>query len=264
VHPVDPGHVTEYVARSWYDYSTGDQTGRHPFEGETIPKYTGPKPPYKQLETDRKYSWLKSPRYDDRPMEVGPLARLIIAYAAGDAEVRTLVDGALAHLKAPPTALFSTLGRVAARALETQLVANHLGEWIEQLRRNMHAGRLQVHTGEKWDPSTWPGSARGWGFMEAPRGALGHWVEIEGHTIRNYQCVVPTTWNAGPRDPKGQRGAYEAALVKTPIADPERPLEILRVVHSFDPCLGCAVHVLDARQRVIARTDGLRRGFALP
>jgi Ni,Fe-hydrogenase I large subunit len=128
----------------------------------------------------------------------------------------------------------------------------------------MHAGRLQVHNGEKWDRATWPRSARGWGFMEAPRGALGHWIDIENQAIRNYQCVVPTTWNAGPRDPKGQRGAYEAALLKTPIADPERPLEILRVVHSFDPCLGCAVHVLDARKRLIARAEGLRTGIALP
>jgi hydrogenase large subunit len=264
VLPVDPGHVTEYVARSWYDYSNGDQTARHPFEGETLPRYTGPAPPYQQLETDRKYSWLKAPRYEDQPMEVGPLARLVVAYAAGNAEVKGLVDGALATLKAPATALFSTLGRVAARALETQLVANHLGEWIEQLRQNMHAGRLQVHNGEKWDRATWPRSARGWGFMEAPRGALGHWIDIENQAIRNYQCVVPTTWNAGPRDPKGQRGAYEAALLKTPIADPERPLEILRVVHSFDPCLGCAVHVLDARKRLIARAEGLRTGIALP
>ena len=257
VHPVDPGHVTEYVARSWYEYSNGDQTGRHPYEGETLPKYTGPQPPYQQLDTDHKYSWLKSPRYDDTPMEVGPLARVLVAYASGAPDVKKLVDGALKTLNAPASALFSTLGRVAARALETQIAAGHLEEWIEKLRQNMHSGKLQVHNGEKWDPSTWPRTARGWGFMEAPRGALGHWVEIEDKVIKNYQCVVPTTWNAGPRDPKGQRGAYEAALLKTPIADPTRPLEILRTVHSFDPCLGCAVHVLDGRKRLIARAGDL-------
>ncbi len=250
---IDPAQITEYVTHSWYAYSNGDQAGRHPFDGETTPKYTGPAPPYQQLQVDQKYSWLKSPRYDERPMEVGPLARVIVAYASGSAEVKKLVDGALATLKAPPVALFSTLGRVAARALETQMTVNHLEGWLDELRRNMHAGNLRVHDGEKWDPATWPTSARGSGFFEAPRGALGHWVEIDRQAIRNYQCVVPTTWNAGPRDARGQRGPYEAALVNTPIADPERPLEILRTVHSFDPCLACAVHVLDARGRLIAR-----------
>jgi hydrogenase large subunit len=253
VHPVDPNDVAEYVAHSWYEYSGGDQVALHPFQGETKPKYTGPTPPYEQLNIDQKYSWLKSPRYQDQPMEVGPLARVLVAYASGQPEVKAAVDATLARLNAPPTALFSTLGRIAARALETQIAANHLGEWIEELRQNMHRGDLRVHNGEKWDPSTWPKSARGWGFFEAPRGSLGHWVEIENQAIKNYQCVVPTTWNAGPRDPKGVRGAYEAALLKTPIADPERPLEILRTVHSFDPCLACAVHVLDARGRVMAR-----------
>ena len=253
VVPVDPSHISEYVAHSWYTYSNGDQAGRHPFDGETAPKYTGPTPPYQQLQVDQKYSWLKSPRYEDRPMEVGPLARMVVAYAAGNAEAKKLVDGALAALKAPPTALFSTLGRVAARALETQLTVNHLEEWLDELRRNMHAGNLRVHNGEKWDPSTWPATARGSGFFEAPRGGLGHWVEIDHQAISNYQCVVPTTWNAGPRDARGQRGPYEAALVNTPVADPERPLEILRTVHSFDPCLACAVHVLDARGQLITR-----------
>ncbi|MDE3154626.1 MAG: nickel-dependent hydrogenase large subunit [Acidobacteriota bacterium] len=249
VHPVDPGQVTEYVTHSWYEYSSGDQTGVHPYDGETNPKYTGPTPPYEQLNVDQKYSWLKAPRYDDKPMEVGPLARVLVAYASGDQEVKALVDGTLAKLKAPATALFSTLGRVAARALETQVAVNHLEEWIGQLRTNMHSGNLATHNGEKWDPATWPKTARGWGFFEAPRGSLAHWVEIEDQAIKNYQCVVPTTWNAGPRDAKGQRGAYETALLKTPIADPERPLEILRTVHSFDPCLACAVHVLDAHGR---------------
>jgi hydrogenase large subunit len=255
VHPVDPGKVAEYVTHSWYEYSGGDQVSKPPAEGETKPKYSGPKPPYEFLEVDKKYSWLKAPRYEDRVMEVGPLSRMLVAYASGQPEVKAMVDGVLAKFKAPPKALFSTLGRIAARALETQLLSNHIVGWIEELRQNMNSGDLRIHNGEKWNPSTWPPSARGYGLFEAPRGSLGHWVEIEKTLVKNYQCVVPTTWNAGPRDAKGQRGPYETALLKTPIADPERPLEILRTVHSFDPCLACAVHVVDARGRTYARPE---------
>jgi len=252
VYPVDPNNVTEYVTHSWYEYAEGSNTAKHPFQGETNPKYTGPKPPYDHLETDQKYSWLKAPRYQDHAMEVGPLARMLVAYASGHQEVKDLVNAALAKLNAPATALFSTLGRVAARALETQLLSRHVTAWINELGRNLDRGEIRVHNGEKWEPSTWPHTAQGFGFHEAPRGSLGHWVQIEDKAIKNYQCVVPSTWNAGPRDGKGQRGAYEAALLKTPIADPERPLEILRTVHSFDPCLACAVHVLDARGHKLA------------
>jgi Ni,Fe-hydrogenase I large subunit len=255
VYPVDPKNIAEYVTHSWYEYAEGNNAAKHPAQGETSPKYTGPKPPYQFLNVEDKYSWLKAPRYEDRVMEVGPLSRLLVAYAAGNAEVKSLVNGALAALKAPPTALFSTLGRVAARALETQLLANHIVEWIEQLRQNMNRGDLRIHNGEKWEPSTWPRTAQGYGLFEAPRGSLGHWVEIEDTQIKNYQCVVPSTWNAGPRDAKGQRGPYETALLKTPVADPERPLEILRTVHSFDPCLACAVHVVDAQGRTCARRE---------
>jgi len=253
VYPTDPGKVAEYVTHSWYEYSDGDQAAKAPAVGETNPKYTGPTPPYEFLDVDQKYSWLKAPRYEDQVMEVGPLSRMLVAYASGNQEVKTMIDGVLAKFGAPPTALFSTLGRIAARALETQLLSNHLVEWIEELRGNMASGDLQMHDGAKWDPSTWPASVRGYGLFEAPRGSLGHWVEIENSVVKNYQAVVPTTWNAGPRDAKGQRGPYETALLKTPIADPERPLEILRTLHSFDPCLACAVHVVDARGRPYAR-----------
>ncbi len=250
VHPVDPANVAEYVTHSWYEYSDGDSAAKHPYAGETKPKYTGPKPPYQYLETDHKYSWLKTPRYQDQPMEVGPLSRMLIAYAFGHQEVKTLVDGALAKLNAQPAALFSTLGRIAARAIEAQLMARYVSKWIDELGTNLVVhGDLRVHNGDKWDPDTWPREAHGFGFHEAPRGSLAHWVQIEDKKIKNYQAVVPTTWNAGPRDAKGQRGAYEASLLKTPIADPERPLEILRTIHSFDPCLACAVHVVDARGR---------------
>jgi hydrogenase large subunit len=255
VYPVDPTKIAEYVTHSWYEYAEGDQVAKPPAEGETTPKYSGPKPPFDFLDVEKKYSWLKAPRYEDHVMEVGPLSRMLVAYASGQPEVKAMVDGVLAKFKAPPTALFSTLGRIAARALETQLLSNHIVEWIEELRKNMNSGDLRIHNGEKWDPSTWPSSARGYGLFEAPRGSLGHWVEIENTLVKNYQAVVPSTWNAGPRDAKGQRGPYETALLRTPIADPERPLEILRTVHSFDPCLACAVHVVDARGRTYARRE---------
>lgn len=255
VHPVDPAQVSEYVTHSWYEYAGGDSAGKNPYEGETRPKYTGPKPPFEHLNVEAKYSWLKSPRFNDTPMEVGPLSRMLVAYASGHAEVKELVTAVLTKLNAPATALFSTLGRIAARAIETQLMARQVPRWIDQLHQNLAHGDLRIHNGEKWDPRTWPKSAQGWGFHEAPRGALGHWVQIEDRAIKNYQCVVPTTWNAGPRDAKGQRGAYEAALLKTPIADPERPVEILRTIHSFDPCLACAVHVTSAQGRRFAEVQ---------
>ena len=249
VHPVDPANVTEYVTHSWYQYAGGDQNAMHPYQGETTPKYTGPKPPFEHLEVDQKYSWLKAPRYQDQAMEVGPLSRMLVAYASGHPEVKAAVDGVLAKLNAPATALFSTLGRIAARAVEAHVMAGQVSKWVAELGDKLGHGDLRIHNGDKWDPDTWPQEAQGFGFHEAPRGSLGHWVHIEGKKIKNYQCVVPTTWNAGPRDAKGQRGAYEASLLKTPIADPERPVEILRTVHSFDPCLACAVHVVDARGR---------------
>jgi Ni,Fe-hydrogenase I large subunit len=249
VHPFEPKNVTEYVTRSWYEYPEGNQIGKHPSQGDTNPKYSGPKPPYEFLKTDEKYSWLKSPRYDNRPMEVGPLARALVAYASGDEQVKQLVDGTLAKLNLPASALFSTLGRVAARALEAEIMVGRLSGWVAQLDDNMAHGDVRIHNGDKWNPDSWPKSCQGFGFHEAPRGSLGHWVEIENKRIVNYQVVAPSTWNAGPRDGQGQRGPYEAALRGTPIADPDRPLEIMRTVHSFDPCLACAVHVVRANGR---------------
>ena len=250
--PLDMQKIREYVAHSYYEYEGGDGEGLHPFQGETKPRYTGPTPPYEFLDTEGKYSWLKSPRYDDRPMEVGPLARMLVAYARGHERVRALVGMVLERLKVGPEALFSTLGRTAARGIETLVIAEQLLGWLDKLSSNMAGGDLRIHNDEKWDPSSWPEEAEGWGFHEAPRGALGHWVHIEKGKIAGYQAVVPSTWNGGPRDAKGQRGPYEEALVGTPIADPEKPLEILRTVHSFDPCMACAAHVVDARGRKIA------------
>ena len=249
VLPVDPSKITESIAHSWYEYSSGDATPIHPSKGETNPKYSGPKPPYDHLDVDAKYSWLKAPRYDGKPMEVGPLARMVVGYAAGKKEIVDSVNGALKALNAPATVLFSTLGRIAARALEAQLMARQLEGWVNQLGANLEHGKTTIFNPVRWDPASWPKSASGHGWHEAPRGSLGHWVEIDGKSIKNYQAVVPTTWNAGPRDAQGQRGAYEAALLNTPVADPNRPLEILRTIHSFDPCIACAVHVIDAQGR---------------
>jgi hydrogenase large subunit len=252
VESMVPDAITEHVAHSWYEYDD-DRVPLHPSVGVTRPKYTGPKPPYERLDTAAKYSWLKAPRYGEEPMEVGPLARLLVAYGSGDKRVRELVGGALGKLGVGPGALFSTLGRVAARGLETQLLAEKMDDWLVELTDNMGRGELRIHDNDRWDPDSWPKDAVGAGFHEAPRGALGHWVHIEDGRIANYQCVVPSTWNAGPRDASGRRGPYEEALLGTPVADPAQPLEILRTVHSFDPCMACGVHVVDPARRELAR-----------
>ena len=237
--------VAETVAHSYYTYDGGDATARHPWDGQTNPAYTGPKPPFDSLEGHDKYSWLKAPRYQDEPMEVGPLARMLVAYASGHAEVKAAVSGVLGKLSVGPPALFSTLGRIAARAIETQLIAHRLTRWLTDLTENLDTGDLAIADVTRWDPASWPADAQGWGFEEAPRGSLGHWVKIRNQAIENYQLVVPSTWNGSPRDAKGRRGAWEEALIGTPVADPNKPVEILRTIHSFDPCMACAVHVYD-------------------
>ncbi len=252
VEDLDPGLITESVTHSWYDYDAGNGADLHPFDGQTQPNYTGPEPPYDYLDTDAKYSWLKSPRYGGEPMEVGPLARMLVAYGRGHEGVRDAVGMVLSKLGVGPGALFSTLGRVAARGIETLLVVEHMQTWLDQLAENMKTGELRIHDNAKWDPSTWPADCQGFGLHEAPRGALGHWVRIKDGAIANYQCIVPSTWNAGPRDASGKRGPYEAALLDTPVIDGEQPVEILRTVHSFDPCMACGVHVLDASGRRLA------------
>ena len=251
---VDHAKISEQIAHSWYDYSVGDDKGLNPFKGETSPHYTGPKPPFERLDVAQKYSWLKSPRYDGAPMEVGPLARMLVAYSKGNpARAKALIDKVLSMLGVGPEALFSTLGRIAARAVETQVLIESIGRWVQDLADNMARRDYRIQDNSKWDPSSWPRECFGAGFHEAPRGALGHWVHISNGSIVNYQCVVPSTWNAGPRDALGHPGPYEAALVGTPVAKPEQPLEILRTLHSFDPCMACGVHVVDATKRELAR-----------
>jgi [NiFe] hydrogenase large subunit/hydrogenase large subunit len=257
IEAMSPEKITEQVKHSWYNYEGGDDKGLHPFKGETDPAYTGPTPPYDRLNLDEKYSWLKSPRYDGQPMEVGPLARMLVAYGSGQQRVKELVGKVLSALGVGPEALFSTLGRLAARAIETQVLIEKMDDWVSQLAESMARRDYRIQDNSKWDPASWPKECFGAGFHEAPRGALGHWVHIQDGAIANYQCVVPSTWNAGPRDTAGQRGPYESALVGTPIAKPDQPLEILRTVHSFDPCMACGVHVVDVRRRELARVKVL-------
>jgi hydrogenase large subunit len=179
---------------------------------------------------------------------------MLVAYASGRPNrVNQLVDKALQSLGVGPAALFSTLGRVAARAVEAQVLVEAMRGWVDELAENMARRDYRIQDNAKWDPSSWPKDCYGAGFHEAPRGALGHWVHISNGSIVNYQCVVPSTWNAGPRDSGGHPGPYEASLVGTPVANPEQPLEILRTVHSFDPCMACGVHVVDAAKRELAR-----------
>ncbi|MBP1678896.1 MAG: hydrogenase large subunit [Bacteroidetes bacterium] len=254
VHEVDgkdASQVQEFISHSWYEYSDGDQAGKHPWVGETKLAYTGPKPPYEQLNVDQKYSWLKTPRWKGNPMEVGPLARLLVAYASGRKEVQDAVHGVLAALNVPVGALFSTLGRTAARGIETQLIAGWSLEFYQQLLANIKNGDTRMANRDLWEPETWPAEAKGVGFTEAPRGALAHWIVIKDRKIDNYQLVVPSTWNASPRDPKGQMSAYEASLIGTPVNNPDQPLEILRTIHSFDPCIACAVHLYDEKGRYV-------------
>ncbi|HKK13975.1 MAG TPA: nickel-dependent hydrogenase large subunit [Gammaproteobacteria bacterium] len=248
IHEVDldaEDQIQEYVAHSWYDYSVGKDKGLHPYDGETKLDYTGPKPPYEHLDTDKDYSWLKSPRWKGKAVEVGPLARVLMLYSTGHEQTRDLVHMALNKLDAPVEALYSTLGRTAARTLETKVIADHMHVWYGNLMANIKAGDVKTFNETKWEPSTWPGTAKGVGWMEAPRGALAHWIVIKDGRIDNYQAVVPSTWNAGPRDAQGQDGPYEASLKGTNLHNPKEPVEILRTIHSFDPCIACAVHVAD-------------------
>ncbi|NOR43520.1 MAG: hydrogenase 1 large subunit, partial [Gammaproteobacteria bacterium] len=249
IHDVDMNaaeEIKEYVSHSWYDYENGKDAGLHPYDGETNLNYTGPKPPYDHLDVEQSYSWLKSPRWKGHSMEVGPLARVLMLYATGHDQTKELVNMTLSKLDIPVEGLFSTLGRTAARTLETKIFADAMQGWYDDLIINIKAGETKTFNEILWEPSSWPKSAQGVGFMEAPRGGLAHWIVIEDEIIKNYQAVVPSTWNAGPRDSKGQPGAYEAALEDNhTLHDVKQPVEILRTIHSFDPCLACAVHLTD-------------------
>jgi len=229
VEALDSGQVKEHVKRSWYE---GEQA-LHPSRGETRPRHDS-------LNVDERYSWMKSPRYKDEPMEVGPLARILVACGKGHEPTQKAVDGFLEAAGMPMESLFSTLGRTAARALETQIIGEAMEKWIQDLVENLKKGDAKVHQEYEMPPES-----SGAGLNEVPRGALGHWIRVKEGKIENYQMVVPSTWNLGPRCARGKPGPLEQALVGTPVADPKRPVEILRTVHSFDPCIACAVHVID-------------------
>ncbi len=250
IHEVDgkdEDQIKEYIKHSWYEYSGGDDEGLFPFKGETKLNFTGPNPPFDQLNVEGKYSWVKTPRWRGNPMEVGPLSRMLVGYASGKPEFQEIVDSTLAALEVPVGALFSTLGRTAARAMETKLMAEWALEFYDSLISNIKKGDQKMANMDIWEPELWPPEASGVGLSEAPRGALAHWIVIKDGKVENYQMVVPSTWNASPRDPQGQKSSYEASLIGTPVHDPEQPLEIIRTIHSFDPCLACAVHVYDEK-----------------
>jgi len=254
VHEIDvrdPEQIQEFVTHSWYEYP--DETkGLHPWDGVTEPHFElgpnakGTKTNIEEIDEGAKYSFVKAPRWRGNAMEVGPLARYVVAYVRGDEEIKGQVDGLLQDLGLPLEAIFSTLGRTAARGLECSWAAHKMRYVFDNMMANLKAGDTATANMDLWEPSYWPTDIKGVGYGEAPRGSLGHWVHIKDTKIENYQAVVPTTWNASPRDPAGNIGAYEAALLGTPMANAEQPLEILRTIHSFDPCLACSTHVMSA------------------
>ena len=242
VFDIDQTKITEDVTHAWYEGTTN----LHPYDGVTKPAYTGfarKEDNIAYLDTKNKYSWIKSPLYDDERMEVGPLARMIVGVARGDERISKYVTTFLKNGNLPIKVLFSTVGRTAARAIETELMVDIMMTWIDELASNVAHGDLSTWTEFNFDNVS--KDAQGFGMEEAPRGGLGHWIKIKDGKVANYQALVPSTWNAAPRDYKGRLGAYESSLIGTKVANPDQPLEILRTIHSFDPCIACAVHIID-------------------
>ena len=227
VQDFDTALIDEHVRHSWYQGSNA----LHPSTGETVPVYT-------DYNTSDRYSWLKAPRYNGDPMEVGPLARMLVAYGRGMTQAVDAIDTFLKDTQLENfDAMYSVVGRTASRALETQIIAHAMENWLDELTRGVGQSAYL--------PTPTPVTGTGMGLNEAPRGAIGHWIDIQGQKIANYQMVVPSTWNFGPRCASGKPGPVENALVGTPVLDASKPLEILRTVHSLDPCIACAVHVID-------------------
>ncbi len=260
VHPVDlrdPNEIQEFVPHSWYKYAD-EKKGLHPWDGVTDPAFKlgpnakGTKTDIKEIDEAAKYSWIKAPRWRGHAMEVGPLARYVAGYASGNKEITEQIQMVLKTLDVPVDALFSTLGRTAARGLECQWSARKMAYFMDKLIANVKAGDTATANVERWEPKSWPAAAKGVGFTEAPRGALAHWIKIKDTRIDNYQCVVPTTWNGSPRDNEGNIGAFEASLMNTKVERPDEPVEILRTLHSFDPCLACSTHVMSEDGRELA------------
>jgi hydrogenase large subunit len=262
----DPNVIQEWATHAWYKYPN-DNEGLHPWNGITDPHYTGPKEGtkthWKYLNENEKYSWIKAPRWRGLPAEVGPLARYMIVYTAVkqghikpswmDEMIVNQIEFVSKLLNLPPHVWMpTTVGRTATRALECQLGANASNYFLKKLYDNIKAGDTAVANMEKWEPSTWPSQAKGAGIAEAPRGALGHWSVIKDAKMENYQAVVPTTWNGSPKDGKGQQGAFERAMQDTIVLVAKEPLEILRTIHSFDPCLACSTHVYNTQGEEVA------------
>ncbi|WP_442487066.1 nickel-dependent hydrogenase large subunit [Halomonas litopenaei] len=265
VDPTDPEQIQEFVAHSWYRYAD-ESRGLHPWDGVTEHHYelgqgtVGTRTRIEEIDEAAKYSWIKSPRWRGHAMEVGPLSRYILNYAQGNDFVIDQVDSSLAALNqlagtrlTPKQALPTTIGRTLARALEAHYCASMMLDDWHELIANIRAGDLATANIEKWDPASWPQEARGVGMVAAPRGMNGHWIRIKDGKIENYQCIVPTTWNGSPRDPEGNIGAFEASLLNTPMARPDEPVEILRTLHSFDPCLACSTHVMSEDGEELSR-----------
>ncbi|MDR0488251.1 MAG: nickel-dependent hydrogenase large subunit [Propionibacteriaceae bacterium] len=269
VHPFDHTKITESIASAWFSYE-GGATALTPDLGETAPKYTGPQPPYeartiaqddsvllasREEGWDGKYTWSKEPMYDGKRMQVGPVARVILAYAQGHERMKEIVDGAVATLGISLSQMNSTAGRALARAAECLLSAEILANsTFPKFVENLTQGDINVFDATKWEPSTWDKECSGFGMVEVARGMLSHWVTIKDKAIDRYQCVVPSTWLGGGRDGEGNMSPYEHALAGDgthPLVDPEQPLEVLRTIHSFDPCMSCAVHVLDEDGKVL-------------
>jgi Ni,Fe-hydrogenase I large subunit len=224
VEPFDADKITEAVNYAWYK----NQKPLHPSEGETV----------YDLDKKKAYSFVKAPRYDNMPMEVGPLARQLVAK---NPDLLKLVGKGVKP---------GAVARHAARALETGLVVDACFKWCDQLLAEMAKPNFKIHDTDHWEP---PESGTGAGFYEAPRGALGHWIKIKGKKIDNYQCVVPSTWNASPRCSKKHRGQYEESLIGAPVPDPDNPINVVRIIRSFDPCLACAIHLIDPRSNEIKK-----------
>lgn len=261
VHPVetsDPEQVREMVGHAWYQYPENTES-LPPSHGITDPFYVlgkdtkGTATDIKELDETAKYSWIKTPRWRGKMMEVGPLARLLVAYSLKHGDTPARVDDICGRIGINVDGLKSTMGRIVARCHEALWAMETSVYFMGKLKENLKNGDSTTAFTKKWNPSSWPYRARGVGFTEAPRGALGHWIEIKNEKISSYQCVVPTTWNAAPRSDDGQLGAYEASLLGTRMAIPEQPLEILRTIHSFDPCLACATHILDDQGNELAK-----------
>ncbi|AZG73187.1 nickel-dependent hydrogenase large subunit [Shewanella livingstonensis] len=259
VQDIDPSLIKEDVTHAWYK-ADGPQ---HPYEGTTIPDYTGfieRDTVYGKLPTidgDGKYSWVKSPRYQDEPLEVGPLACLLVNYARGNQVVVNAVDGLLARTGLPLEALFTTLGRTAARMLQTVLVGQASLQTFDALLVNIQSDE-STYVKPEIDPDR---VYEGYSMIEAPRGMLSHWIRIKDAKVENYQAVVPTTWNAGPVDANGKMGPYEASLIGLKLEDPTKPLEVIRIIHSFDPCMACSVHVMDYNKHTLGQFKIDPNGF---